>query len=163
MNSIVHIEPLISTWLNAVIRDYTKRFSVEVLPEYKDATVMVSFVKRDDHVFGQTHYSPDIKEGRILVVLNCPVLCEVIPDTFNLTTLNESIAHEFVHLCQYLTGREGIKLDIPSDNEFEEYLFMPEEIEARVLQSLYGGPSFSPAIPALIFKWFAPEKDASDE
>jgi hypothetical protein len=127
----------IEEMLALILKDYCKRFKVKVLKE--PFYIGVAFVNlRDASEPGCTILTDD---NRILVQVKDPYLDEEMkePYTFINTKYMEIMCHEFVHVCQTLTGRKGIDLQISHNkkDKLEKYFFDPEEMEARLLESFY--------------------------
>lgn len=124
-----------------IVLDYCKRFKVKVTKGPWDVTIVIADYQGKDDATGQTTVLSD--ENKIIVQIREPYQDAATPnnDTLNHTFLT-LVCHEFVHCCQALTGRQGIRArvllegDEDTDN-FASYFFDPEEIEARIMDEYY--------------------------
>ena len=122
-----------------ILDDYTKRFGLKIKGNWHVGIALIDWTKDNMPV------CPDgitvVGEGqRIMIQVADPYMDgELEPNFYTDITFLEVMCHEMVHACQYITGREGIKLKIKHDreNEQEAYYFDPGEVEARVFQSIY--------------------------
>jgi len=122
-----------------ILDDYTKRFDVKV--KDKEFKINIACVEYDDEDknMGMTIYGED-DNGRILVQIRDPFLSEWENNYFTMQLFLYIMCHEFVHVCQHLTGRDGFKvpkLKYDKDSSRESYFFDPCEVEARVFEHFY--------------------------
>jgi hypothetical protein len=120
-----------------ILEDYCNRFKVEI----KDGRYKVSIctVEYQNHTvmseMGLTAYGED---NNILVQVRDPYMEGMESSPYVDLKFLEILCHELVHVCQFMTGRKGIKIKGKLDkSDEEEYFFDPQEIEARVLESFY--------------------------
>lgn len=121
-----------------ILADYCMRYSV--LPVTTPVEVSVCLVEIDEKV-GRSGYT-FVTEGhkKILVQIRDIHLNDWQSNPYTLTGFLEVICHEFVHVCQYLTGRKGFKvpkLKYDKKDSREKYFFDPYEVEARALALFY--------------------------
>ena len=137
VHAAVECEKEIKRFFHKILEDYCLRFGVTVLEGRHH--VQVSLIECDTDAFHGTTIRVDDEE-RILVQVRDPFLNDWEPNIFTLQYFVSIIAHEFVHVCQYLTGREGFAIPgatYKMEDYAESYFFDPYEVEARVLQDVY--------------------------
>jgi len=122
-----------------ILEDYTKRFDVKARD--KEFKISIACVEYDDDTrdMGMTIYGEE-DNGRILVQIRDPFLSEWENNYFTSQLFLYIMCHEFVHVCQHVTGRDGFKIPkIKYDKESsrEAYFFDPCEVEARVFEHFY--------------------------
>jgi len=122
-----------------ILDDYCKRFNVKVTEEkYKVSIACVEYAD-DDHEMGMTIHGED-QAGRILVQIRDPYLSDWENNYFTKQLFLYIMCHEFVHVCQHLTGRDGFKVPkctYDKESSRESYFFDPCEVEARVFEHFY--------------------------
>jgi hypothetical protein len=143
VSAVPPIEKDVKKLLRDIIKDYCKRFNVECTPAATE--IHISFIDYNEYVSsGLATHAPDY--NKIMVQIGDPFLTEacggehsIAPNNYTLTAFISTICHEFVHVCQYLTGRKGVPLKGNHNKEdtVEEYYFDPAEVEARALESFY--------------------------
>lgn len=122
-----------------IIDDYCKRFNVKVKEEKFKVNVACIEYDENDKDMGVTICDENYK-GRILVQIRDPFLSEWENNYFTKQLFLYIMCHEFVHVCQHLTGRDGFKvpkLKYDKDSDRESYFFDPGEVEARVFEHFY--------------------------
>jgi hypothetical protein len=125
-----------------VVLDYCKRFKVKVTKGPWDVSIVIADYHGADDATGMT--SVQLEDKKLIVQVREPYDSEDQPNNEVLNhTFFTVVCHEFVHCCQALTGRVGIKAklliegdDLEEDN-YATYLFHPEEVEARILDEYY--------------------------
>ena len=122
----------------AILEDYCKRFKVK--PINKEIKVHICMVEYPDNTEAQgtTHY--DTSQHKILVQMRNPFLSGWEANPFTIRMMLQIMCHEFVHCCQFITGREGLEIkDITkyAKTDRDSYFFDPAEMEARLLESFY--------------------------
>lgn len=126
-----------------IVLDYCKRFKVKVTRKPWDVSIVIADYQGEDGSTGITSVLPD--ENKIIVQIQEPYYGNVkIPNNEILNhTFMVVLCHEFVHCCQALTGRQGIRARVFMDEDLDDelnyasYYFDPEEIEARILDVYY--------------------------
>jgi len=122
---------------NLMLKDYCKRFNVKVSKE--PWHVGVAFVNLNG--YEEPGCTMLVENNTILVQVKDPFLDDQLPGNYPFTNAKyiEIICHEFVHVCQTLTGRKGLDLTVKHNkkDKLEKYYFDPEEMEARLLESFY--------------------------
>jgi hypothetical protein len=121
-----------------ILLDYCRRFKVKVLPGAWQINVVTAGYAPEDGSEGVMTRQDNV----IIIQLNDPYMTEVPHNDILDFVFVVAMCHEFVHACQQLTGRTGLKLeswrlDDSEDVLSEEYFFDPEEIEARILDEMY--------------------------
>jgi len=120
----------------SVLKDYCLRFDVKVKEAKWD--IWIAFVAYDPsvHEQGMTIYG---ENNRILIQVRDPFLEDHEPQLYTNLQFLQIICHEFVHACQHMTGRKGIKVKYKVVDPLvnDAYFFDPMEIEARVLEQFY--------------------------
>jgi len=138
--SAAKVELEIEQLLASILADYCKRFKVKV-DRKKKFTVQVAIVNLIG--YEELGCAFELDDGRILVQIKDPYLEEGIkPDNLHPYTNSkyiEIMCHEFVHVCQALTNRRTLELEVKHNkkDELESYYFDPCEMEARLLESFY--------------------------
>lgn len=124
-----------------ILEDYCKRFNVKVTDEpYKISVACVEYADEDTDMGVTIHGNMVDIEGRILVQIRDPYLSEWENNYFTRQLFLYIMCHEFVHVCQHLTGRDGFKIPkctYDKESTRESYFFDPCEVEARVLEHPY--------------------------
>jgi hypothetical protein len=125
-----------------IVLDYCKRFKVKVTKGAWDISIVIADYQGEDGSTGMTSILPD--ENKIVVQIQAPYFGTDIPSNPILNhTFMVVLCHEFVHCCQAMTGREGIRARVFMDEDLDDelnyaaYYFDPEEIEARILDEYY--------------------------
>lgn len=121
-----------------ILEDYQARFNVTVCDPKPVSIALVDCVSG---ALGRCYNSTDA----VLIQVEDPFLTRDITKYPVIGELQfyQTICHEMVHACQYLTGRKGMIVKgfnevIPEDQSYEErYLHDPLEVEARVLDFFY--------------------------
>lgn len=131
-------EALIRKIFYEILVDYCERFSV--LPTEKKVTVGICLINYPDELScsGSTIISED--GDKIIVQMRDTYLSGWEDNNYTLHQFVNTLCHEFVHVCQYLTGRKGFtipKATFDKTDEREKYFFESYEVEARVLADLY--------------------------
>jgi len=149
VNSLSKIEKMTEKLFFDILEDYCTRF--KVLPTRKKIDVMICFIEyaADSITSGMVIYEMDKDSRKIIVQIRDPLLNGWELNNFALTKFINIICHEFVHVCQRLTGRNGSPirgLAYDRKDDQEAYLFAPCEVEARALEApytaLYGKPFY---------------------
>lgn len=156
VNSLLDFEPEINALFESILEDYCARFNVKVLEERKNSKIMLSLIQGSsdpDDVDGLCAYEKENRLKGIHIQLRCIVMENMVPVEFAIQYWKEVFCHELVHACQALTGREGISIEhTPQGFEAEQYYFDGEEIEARILQSMYANRGNKAAMNSIINK-----------
>jgi hypothetical protein len=122
-----------------ILDDYCKRFNVKLKEkDYKISVACIEYAD-DNEEMGMTIHGED-DNGRVLVQIRDPFLSEWENNFFTKQLFLYIMCHEFVHVCQYLTGRDGFKVPkclYDKESSRESYFFDPCEVEARVLEHFY--------------------------
>lgn len=124
-----------------ILLDYCKRFSVKVLPGNWSINVIAAGYSPEDGAEGVMTRA----DHKIIIQVNDPYMTAVPHNKALDYMFVTALCHEFVHACQQMTGRPGLKLnwqiecDTEEDNTHQEYIFDPEEVEARILDEFYVG------------------------
>jgi len=122
-----------------ILEDYCGRFNAKVGErEFKVSVACIEYPE-DTEEMGMTIHG-DSDTGRILVQIRDPFLHDWEPNYFTKQLFLYIMCHEFVHVCQHLTGRDGFKvpkLTYNKESPRESYFFDPCEVEARVLEHPY--------------------------
>ena len=122
-----------------ILEDYCNRFSVKVKNiKFKISVACVEYDDADKDM-GVTICGED-NPGRILVQIRDPFLSDWENNYFTKQLFLYIMCHEFVHVCQHLTGRDGFrvpKLKYDKESDREAYFFDPCEVEARVFEHFY--------------------------
>jgi hypothetical protein len=123
----------------SILADYSNRFSVEVTKDkYKISIACIEYAD-DNEEMGMTIHGED-NAGRILVQIRDPYLSDWENNYFTKQLFLYIMCHEFVHVCQHLTGRDGFrvpKCKYDKESSRESYFFDPCEVEARVFEHFY--------------------------
>lgn len=128
------------------LEDYCKRFNVKCTED--KVSINLCFMEYPDPYeydfkngtsHGVTIHDSNAKNRKIIVQVRDPFLNEWESNYYMMQQFLQVMCHEFVHVFQYLTGRNGIKIKINYDkeNNVEEYLFDPSEVEARLFEMVY--------------------------
>jgi hypothetical protein len=121
-----------------ILEDYTVRFSKPVLyTKYKINICAVEYSPFAEEM-GLTIYNED--ENRILIQIKDPFVNECEFSSWSMEKFLCVLAHECVHACQHLTGRNGFKIPgakVNKESSQEKYFFNPAEVEARALEGPY--------------------------
>lgn len=141
VNGIVDIEDEINEIFEGVLNDYCNRFKVKVRKDRENSRVMLSLIQGgsgEGDLDGLCAFDKLNKVNNIAMQVRCIILENMEPNDFVMQQWLEIVAHEMVHACQTLTGREmkpieQTSLGVPT----EDYYFDPDEVEARILQSFY--------------------------
>lgn len=118
--------------------DYVLRFNAPIIKIPVKISICAVDSPLENDELGLTLFN-DV-DNRILVQVNDPFISHSDYNEYAMLMFVHVLCHEIVHVCQYLTGRKGIKIPNHSTNkndEQERYFFDPEEIEARILESPY--------------------------
>jgi len=122
-----------------ILADYCSRFNVKVTEEkYKISIACVEYAD-DNEEMGMTIHGED-NQGRILVQIRDPYLSDWENNYFTKQLFLYIMCHEFVHVCQHLTKRDGFrvpKCSYDKESSREAYFFDPCEVEARVFEHFY--------------------------
>lgn len=122
-----------------VLDDYTQRFNAPVIKE--KVLIQLCFVEyplNENYSLGLCMFNEE--DNIVLIQIKDPFLNECVFNTYTMNLLGSVLCHEYVHVCQYLTGRKGIKrpkMVIKPDDDRENYFFDTEELEARMLEAPY--------------------------
>jgi len=122
-----------------ILNDYCYRFSAKIKEEPFKINIACVEYPEESTDMGVTIHSLDIG-NRILVQVRDPFLSEWECNYYTKQLFLDVLCHEFVHVCQTLTGRDGFKipkLKYDKDAPDETYFFDPCEVEARVLEHPY--------------------------
>jgi hypothetical protein len=126
--------------LHNILEDYCKRFKVEPISSSVKVDVCYIDMEHSDSLQGLTIIDQDQDTlDHIFVQVRDPQL-DLIEISLPVERLfNQTVCHEFVHVCQHLTNRKGMQIKGIMDKTSgrEKYCFDPLEVEARVLQDLY--------------------------
>ena len=127
-----------------ILTDYCTRFHVIPTEKPVDISVMFTGQEDDDTTSGMVLRikAPDEgeQEHKYLVQIRDPWINGWEENPYAIDGFMASISHEFVHICQFLTGRKGIQISrkfYDSADDTEHYYFSPHELEARALSSFY--------------------------
>lgn len=142
-----------------ILVDYTLRFKVKVQPGNWQINVVTTGYEPEDGSEGVMTSQDNV----IIIQLNDPYMTEVPHNKSLSYAFVVAMCHEFVHACQQMTGRTGLKLESwkmndPDDKDIEDYFFDPEEIEARILDEMYA--RYCPDIIFAKLKEAAGDEDA---
>lgn len=122
--------------------DYCKRFKVKVQKGPWDISIIIADYQGDDGATGVTTYL--IEDKKIIIQVKEPY--DLAMEFPNNEILNHTflvvLCHEFTHACQALTDRLGIRAKVLMENDedkdnYADYYFDPEEIEARIMDEYY--------------------------
>ena len=137
IHSILDLEEDLQSFFQAILNDYCKRYKVKV--KGGDYSINITFVEASPiHGHGVTIKRDNC--NKILVQVRDPYLSGWEPNAYTMYHFINVVAHEMVHVCQYLTGRQGMIADQgkrQGSKKVENYFFDPDEVEARLLQDLY--------------------------
>lgn len=128
----------IKSFFYMILEDYCIRFATSVIDEKRHVQICIIEYDESSASHGVTIQVED--SGKILVQVRDPFLNDWEPNVFTMQYFVSVMAHEFVHVCQYLTQREGLvlpELAYNKEDEAEQYYFDPMEVEARLLQDFY--------------------------
>lgn len=154
VNSIINISAEVSECFNLMLKDYCKRFDVEVKPGRETTKIMYSLVMLGE---GQTDglCAMDVSLGNVMAIQNrCPMLESWAPYKSVLGYMVDVMCHEFIHACQGLTGRGGFEIEVKRlGSEAEDYYFDIEEMEARLLASFYANSVCLKPVQQIIDKY----------
>ncbi len=123
-----------------ILEDYCLRFKLEPLSHKVDVDVAYAdfeFINEYDGLTVVDEYAD--KLDHIFIQVRDPQLDGIEISKPIIRSFNQTICHEFVHACQHLTKRKGMKVKgiMDKTSSKEQYCFDPVEVEARVLQDLY--------------------------
>lgn len=137
VNCILDIEEPINGLFNAILKDYCRRFNVRI--KKGRGVTRIMFTAAHGSEAGEGLCAGKVENGPALFIqTNCIALEGWELNRYTVGMFYEVIAHEFVHACQYLTGRSGMTVEGNyAKTPEEEYYFDQEEVEARVLQAFY--------------------------
>jgi hypothetical protein len=150
---------VIKTLLQLILIDYCKRFNTKVIRKQNKVSIaLVNY--SSDELMGEIGITYQIENNQILVQVHDPYLdgLDTEHPYVNHIFIN-TLCHELVHVCQYLTQRgkhlehtciaseEGMLYMNVDSTDTEAYYFDPCEIEARLLADFYMN-SF--AIPLIV-------------
>lgn len=131
-------EALIKKIFYEILVDYCERFSV--LPTEKKVSVSICMISYPDDAScgGSTIISGG--GDKIIVQMRDTYLNDWEDNQYTLHQFANTLCHEFVHVCQHLTGRSGFKIPkvtFDKKDPREVYYFDSYEVEARALADLY--------------------------
>ena len=156
VNSLLDVETEVNALFESILADYCARFEVKVTDARKNSKIMLSLIQGSsdpNDVDGLCAYEKENRIPNIHIQMRCIVMENMAPVEFAIQYWKEVFCHELVHACQALTGREGITIDNKLQGfEAEQYYFDSEEIEARLLQSMYANRANRPAMNAIVKK-----------
>jgi hypothetical protein len=138
--SAAKVELEVEQLLANILADYCKRFKVKV-DRKKKFQVEVAMVNIPG--YAELGCAFELDDGRILVQIKDPYLEEGIKEDnlhpYTNAKYIEVMCHEFVHVCQGLTNRRTLELEVKHNkkDDLEGYYFDPSEMEARLLESFY--------------------------
>jgi len=127
-----------------ILSDYCNRFGVSVVDEQINISVVFMVVGDEDPMNGLITFKMNDKgeqQGHDYIVqVRDPWLSDWELNPYTQQQFLDTLSHEFVHVCQCVTGRKGFKLkglNIDKENDKERYFFDPIEMEARLLEGFY--------------------------
>jgi hypothetical protein len=129
-----------SKLLHSILEDYCLRFGLTP-PEHRVnidvAYADFEFIHEYDGITVIDSESDTLT--RIFVQVRDPLLDGVELNKPVVRLFDQTVCHEFIHVCQYLTGRAGMRVKgiMDKTSSRELYCFDTMEVEARVLQDLY--------------------------
>jgi hypothetical protein len=120
-----------------ILYDYCKRFNVKDEDLDIPDRIIVCGVDSTNSVADGTTSQTD--NGVIHVQVGDPLLMWGAIDPTSANSFVTLLAHELIHVCQHITMRAGIAVDIPFDPEdsLESYFFEKHELEAYLLDDFY--------------------------
>ena len=124
-----------------VLEDYLDRFNLKTVKQPKKVMVNVCVVEYSDQI-GDTGVTIEALEqmSKIHVQLRDPFLNGWEDNPWVMGTFVTTLCHEYIHVCQYLTGRRGFSIrgaKWDRKDDLEKYHFDPSEVEARALSDYY--------------------------
>jgi hypothetical protein len=138
VGSLHDIHRQIRKYFKLILSDYAERFNVEVTSETRRVDICIIEYPQNEDGFGELGCTHEGESGNILVQVHDPFLNGGDYSTYTTQHFLTVLTHELIHVCQILTGREGIPVKCNTkDTSYEHYFFDPEECEARLLESFY--------------------------
>jgi len=124
-----------------VLKDYCERFNLDLKHEQYEITVCVVNYEENASSSGCTIHSPDDEEvQKILIQVRDPFVAGWESNLYVMMMFADILCHEYVHACQFMTGRNGFKipkLKYDKEDLLEKYFFDSMEVEARCLAGFY--------------------------
>lgn len=133
---VLDIDMLVVEMFHNILTDYCKRFKTEITDEYDRIVFCGIDTGTSKEWKGLTTMADN---GTIHVQIQDPWLMHYDCNPFTVQMAVTILAHEMVHVCQYLTDNKGFKSKITYDkmDEDEAYFFDPQEMQAYMLENLY--------------------------
>jgi len=141
VNSLLPIEKEVKKLFFDILNDYVERFNAKtVITDTKLAICLIEYNENSAEQ-GLACYPEDLEQlNRVLVQIRDPALNGWEGNPSVILFYVGTMCHEFVHVCQYLTGRKGFPIKGAKYNKKDprdSYFFNPVEVEARAFEAIY--------------------------
>ena len=149
VHSLCNNEDQVKLFLKLIMEDYCMRYNLT--NKFPKARVNISFILGSGSEWMDASCSwCDIEELLYIQIWDAIASGEEA-NKYTMVKSLEILAHEFTHVCQFLTGRNGpttkpyrgfnsgLHITDFNNNQFinDEYIFSPPEVEARIMELYY--------------------------